>query len=643
MTMCVMKNTLISELMSQNLAQNKVEDIVCKLINSNILFLAHNKTLRGPSFNTEHLRRNVFMTNPNYIPPTGYNLSDDPDDPDIYQYVPVKLSLQKFLCDDSVKREVRLSFERFANPGPHDGVYKDYTDGSACKNRSLPSKRLDIVVFQDGFTTTTMITTTRLKHTALGVYMTLGNIRTHLRTKLKAMLKIMLVLEDHVKKYRQKCFEKLVNELKDLEVNGLEFDGEILPVFLQFCTGDNLGQHFLGGFNESFSRGFVCRFCPINVREFKANPNLVKPDRTQAQYNRAVMIVETSNKKSHLGIKESSVFNQLEKFKVCDPGLPPCFGHDLFHGVASWDLAGMIAYFVENNWFSYLTLNRRIDEFQYAPMDSKNKPAPVKTDGTKLGGSAVQNWTLIRLLPLIIEGKIKNPNDPVWKLYLKLKALVEHVAAPAMTEQQIDNLDLIIASYLIAREEVLSNFTIKYHLLKHYCKLIRQIGPLLHLWGMRFEHFHKHFKRIARVCNNFINLLSTLATRHQLLFTYQCDGERFPEYVSKCKPFKIPPGYFEEDVAALISQQNFSPNLQAAASIKINNLTYREKSWLILSQVSPSEINLGNIEAILLDSKQVHFVYRKTKATLIERFGLYKIDDESACSFFFLNIFIIII
>lgn len=39
------------------------------------------------------------------------------------------------------------------------------------------------------------------------------------------------------------------------------------------------------------------------------------------------------------GIKFRSVFNTLQNFNVCSPGMPPCLGHDIFEGVLSYDVA----------------------------------------------------------------------------------------------------------------------------------------------------------------------------------------------------------------------------------------------------------------------------------------------------------------
>ncbi len=56
----------------------------------------------------------------------------------------------------------------------------------------------------------------------------------------------------------------------------------------------------------------------------------------------------------------------LMYFHVCQPGLPPCLGHDIFEGVASYDLALNIDCLVTvEKLFTYQELNRQINHFKY--------------------------------------------------------------------------------------------------------------------------------------------------------------------------------------------------------------------------------------------------------------------------------------
>lgn len=71
-------------------------------------------------------------------------------------------------------------------------------------------------------------------------------------------------------------------------------------------------------------------------------------------------------KNCYQGIKFSSIFNELEHFHICAPGLPPCIGHDLFEGIVAFDLKLFIDYFIREKWFTLNELNMRIDKFHYS-------------------------------------------------------------------------------------------------------------------------------------------------------------------------------------------------------------------------------------------------------------------------------------
>ena len=48
-----------------------------------------------------------------------------------------------------------------------------------------------------------------------------------------------------------------------------------------------------------------------------------------------------------------------------------------------------------------------------------------------------------------------------------------------------------------------------------YPRAIREIGPLIRVWAMRFEGRHNNFKKLARIVDNFKNIAKTLAERNQ--------------------------------------------------------------------------------------------------------------------------------
>ncbi|KAI3351482.1 hypothetical protein L3Q82_020330 [Scortum barcoo] len=58
-----------------------------------------------------------------------------------------------------------------------------------------------------------------------------------------------------------KVFSELLADLKSLETDGINVDGETVKGGLYCIAGDNLGSHFIGGFTENFSRSqYFCRW-----------------------------------------------------------------------------------------------------------------------------------------------------------------------------------------------------------------------------------------------------------------------------------------------------------------------------------------------------------------------------------------------
>ena len=197
-------------------------------------------------------------------------------------------------------------------------------------------------------------------------------------------------------------------------------------------------------------------------------------------------------------MKFDSVFNSLLYFHVCQPGLPPCIGHDLFEGIVAYDLAIYLKYFVkEKRCFTYPQLNRRIRQVSYQGSDASSAPPEVSEKGVRLGGQAAENWTLLRLLPIIIGEKIIDTGDDVWQLTVQLKELVEFICAPRISVSQVALLNVMVVDYLETRQRLFpaQKLRPKHHYLIHYPALILKLGPLIRLWTMRFESKHSYFKR----------------------------------------------------------------------------------------------------------------------------------------------------
>ena len=97
-----------------------------------------------------------------------------------------------------------------------------------------------------------------------------------------------------------------------------------------------------------------------------------------------------------------------------------------------------------------MQLNHIISKFKYNGLDCNNKPSTISDQGLKLGVHAVQNWCLLRLLPVLIASKV-DTNDMVWHEILLLREIVELVCAPEISVAQVAYLKVLIEEYLDER------------------------------------------------------------------------------------------------------------------------------------------------------------------------------------------------
>ena len=161
----------------------------------------------------------------------------------------------------------------------------------------------------------------------------------HNRSKVDPFQLILLCPDKYVNtKSINYVMRPLVDDVKILESSGIDLGFEQLIRGSILCIlGDNLGSHLIGGFATNFSTmKYMCRYYNITRDEFLNNCLGKKSYRTPFDYNIAVQNLASQD--VYMGIKQSSIFNELQFFHVCDPGLPACLAHDIFEGVTQCDM-----------------------------------------------------------------------------------------------------------------------------------------------------------------------------------------------------------------------------------------------------------------------------------------------------------------
>ncbi len=619
---------LKGKLLELNIPQTKIDQIIHSLSKEDLFTLYNEGPLRSDKTRKTFYKQHFEYTEPKQI----YLGTDTAGKERFCQYVPIKETLQTLLRQSSVKEQCSQS--RCHNSG--DMVLEDVMDGQHVKENSLlkSTSSLSLILYQDAFEVTNPLGSGKKKHKILAVYMSLGELQPHNRSLVDPMQLVLLCRENDFKTFGlEKVFSSIITDLKDLEDAGIDTDDGIRKASLISICGDNLGSHCIGGFCENFSSSIhFCRYCLINRSDFQKTPLKLGPKRTVEVHKENVKQLSTTGQDVVQGVKFDSPFNSLKHFHVCT-GLPPCLGHDLFEGVVSNDLALYIDHLVkQEKQFTYAQLNRCITQFKYLGSDCPNKPCEVKADGKRLSGSAAQNWCLLRLLPLLVGSRIKNPMDSqVWQLCLQLKEMVELICAPKIHHNQVAYLKTITEEYVNLRCSLFPDHKLKpkHHYLLHYSDLILHFGPLIRLWTLRFESKHSYFKECARKLHNFVHLCKTLAERHQLLQAYLCSGSVFPSIIQAVGEVseydeQLYCGGIQEAVRAA----GFSKEIMSEVSAVVYKGTKYSKGLVVALKSNDQDFLFGKISVILISHTQVHFVVDMLQSVLLIDLGLHCLGNS---------------
>lgn len=241
------------------------------------------------------------------------------------------------------------------------------------------------------------------------------------------------------------------------------------------------------------------------------------------------------------GVHFNSLFNELLYFHVTQ-GTPPCPGHDTFEGVVLHDVPLIIRELENlNRGLTVEIVNRRMTNYPFRGSDADDRPGSVAANCKRLSGNAVQNWTFLRFLPLVVADKIQDLENDAWEMLILLTQIIQLVCAPCTTEGLRAILWRLISEYLELRVKLFpnNNRRPKHHYLYHYPYLCLRYGPLFKVCTLRGESKHSYFKNCQQGSHNTKNVTKTLSYRHQLFQAAMMDQffEDGPA-MKKCAPFR---------------------------------------------------------------------------------------------------------
>jgi hypothetical protein len=232
------------------------------------------------------------------------------------------------------------------------------------------------------------------------------------------------------------------------------------------------------------------------------------------------------------GIKSDNCFSRLKDFHIIE-SLPPDLMHDFLEGSLMKCFGCLMVSLKKKKLYSVSELNNDLRNFRYQRQDGRNKvPYNLFSETTKkFRLSATHAWTLVKIVPILLGIRFRDDRN-----YLNFMSLIE--IYQMLTDDSYDdeklivltnNIDAFLKEFKLNYEDI--KLSAKMHFMIHYPRAIRLFGPPIDYSTMRWDSKHHYLKRVHHVTNNHINLLKSMAFRHQnfQLFHLSSTGNYFVE------------------------------------------------------------------------------------------------------------------
>ena len=521
-----------------------------------------------------------------------------------YHYVPILLVLSKLLSHTDVhqhiKEQLHASICRSTN------ILESFYDGQIYKSSGYFTENpaaLQVQLYIDELELCNPIGAKRGRHKVTAIYYVIGNIHPRFRTQQRFIHLALLVRHKLIKEsgdnYSQ-FLQPLIHDLKILQTEGVSVSvcgcsvnmkGKVISI-----SADNLSAHAVGGFQQHFHSGRICRFCMVDYEDiascYSESSCTVRTADRHAYHVDAV--TQNSLNSKVYGVKKACAFSDLPAFDV-STSFPPDVMHDLLEGVMPSVTALLLKNFVAAGLFTFADVNVALDKLVVPHRQNMpNKlPESVPRSEISIGGTAIQKLELFLVLPQLIAAYIAEGNE-VWYVYVLLREICDIILAPVVDADSISLLESLIESFMSAFVNIFGPEKVipKMHYLVHYPRFMRLFGPLRNVWCMRFEAKHQYFKKVAASTKCFKNICKTLCKRHQLLQCWEMSSTEMllssDGATSKTKtlPFENLSSDIKEAITAVVQDDvALDENVISSKSVSIDHVLYKQNAVYVYTTV----------------------------------------------------------
>ncbi|KAJ8675244.1 hypothetical protein QAD02_011030 [Eretmocerus hayati] len=382
--------------------------------------------------------------------------------------------------------------------------------------------------------------------------------------------------------------------------------GPINKIASSLVLGDNLGLNSLLAYTSSFTNTYCCRICeasPDGIRGMVRE--ILKLIRTKEKYESDILQNCTSR-----GLTGYSLFNEVPDFHVLKASVDVM--HDVFEGVVPTVMSKiLIELIVNEKCVKVKDINDVLDKLDF-DFEKSNKPLHIKLEYMKanksLKMSASEALFFVRYFGVMV-GHLVDEDLPIWQLYIKLRDLIDILTSPEITESQAVEFGEDVEEFLKKLIDLDETLTIKFHLLVHYLRQLRENGPWIKYSALRFESKHTEIKDILSVVECNKNILKTVGVRLNLsLARFQFEKYEVSHVIRGPSQVNIN-----------IHKHFYDAHKKEALKhVTINDICYK-LGTIIVVDIHDVEVEFGEISGIYEIDGQIHFEYQTFEYVTFDR------------------------
>ncbi|KAJ8685777.1 hypothetical protein QAD02_021570 [Eretmocerus hayati] len=443
------------------------------------------------------------------------------------------------------------------------------------------------------------------------VFAFLPGLPPHIVSKLSSIFLVDLFFANDRKEFgNSQVFSRLIDDLNDLNKNGVNIcvEDRSITVFFKPCLeiGDNKGFNEDLGFDPHFNSGRPCRICRATIDEIRTMiQEVASLLRTRENYEADCF----KKSPSETGVVEKCTFYQIEDWELTDLTCQDLM-HDGFEGWANYTLTNICNDLIyRQSRFDLEYLNQRIIWLNSHTLHISNAIPLIKqshlTAKHKLKMSAAEMINFSKYFGLLVGDKMgedANENNQTWSLYILMRKIIDVLLSPRVVHGHMMKLRLLVPEFLSSYIALYGELQYKFHSLVHVIRMLKKFGPLIYYWAMRLESKQRELKVVATTSSSSVNLLYTIALRHQLKLAYlKLTGDMRMKDVEVETVEKI-------DVkarASYFSHIDAKSQISSTNGVQYKGITFKVGMLIVTDLDDPDSVKFGLIRNIFLVEQEV--------------------------------------